>query len=210
MCALNRRSLIPDTCVYISRWWRSPVPFKNKKVLVVGSRASGGDITHDLSLQNLALPDGSSDQATIYQSTRGPIKELFPRPVEQWTQQVHALPELDHVSDAGDLHFKDGSTLRHNSLDVIIWATGYSYCVPFANPQDEPWQSHPLVQPREGGAQLGELPADKVDASLRPRGGAQIDNLDPGLQSFYVPDPSIAFIGLGECAARSQKKMGSR
>jgi hypothetical protein len=182
--------------VSISRWWRSPTPFKGKKVLVVGSRASGGDITHDLSLQNLALPEGSPDRATIYQSTRGPIDDLFPMPVERWTQQVTALPELDHVDDAGDLHFKDGSVLRDDAIDVIVWATGYSYSVSFAQPTDEPWRSHPLIQPREGRAKPGDLPEDKVDRSLRSRGGAQIDNLDSGLQSFYVPDPSVAFIGL--------------
>ena len=108
------------------------------------------------------------------------------------------LSELDHVDDGGNSHFKDGSVLRDGELDVCIWGTGYSYSVPFADPTDEPWRSHPLIRPRKGGAKPGDLPADKVDHSLRPRGGAQIDNLDPGLQSFYIPDPSVAFIGLGE------------
>lgn len=87
--------------------------------------------------------------------------------------------------------------IKSDEIDVVIFATGYNYSFPFVHPEDAPWTSNPITVPREGRAKEGELPSDKIDWSLRPRGGSQVDHLDESLQAYYLPDPSIAFIGLG-------------
>ncbi|CED83170.1 fad nad-binding domain-containing protein [Phaffia rhodozyma] len=183
-----------------SQSWRSAAEYQGKKLLIVGAKSSGSDIAHDLSLANLALPD-SSNKSKIYLSTRTIPAEVFPEPLEQWTKQVQIVPSLRSVSSSGVITFSDGMTLGPEELDVVLFATGYNFAYSFIDQtKDEPWKSHSVVSPRLAVSREGDAerpPPEKVQPGLEGRvGGSAVHHLDGSCEMFYLPDPTIAFIGL--------------
>lgn len=71
-------------------------------------------------------------------------------------------------------------------IDVIIWATGYYYSFPFADPDDYPFNEWPLIASPDLGT-----------AKMRPARvrGQRVHNLD-SFQIFYFPEPSLSILGL--------------
>lgn len=210
---------------YVSRWWRAADDYLGQTVLVVGSRASvrpiclvspsdlhspcsfprssvfqGGDICRDLALLNLATP-ADSPKSKIYQSTRSPIDEVYPDGSAPWTKEVIVIPRIERIDTEGTIIFSDGTELDSSKIDSIIFATGYNFYFPFCHPTDAPWSTQPVTRPRMFHPGSGEdvlPPADRIEADAYQGGSGQVDQLDEGCQMFYLPDPTIAFVGLGQ------------
>ncbi|BEJ13558.1 hypothetical protein CspHIS471_0307320 [Cutaneotrichosporon sp. HIS471] len=179
-----------------ARWWRNPRHFRDENVVVVGSRASGSDIARELAQDDEAIdvPDGAdgADEAggsgsgarTIYQSVRGykPGDKVWDDALP-WTKRIHVVPEIVQIepSPSGSvLVLEDGQRLK--GIKAIVFATGYLFSYPFAT--KAPFDKYPLttsLAPAEDG-----LPA---------AGGQDIRNLN-NTDTFYVPDPTLALIGL--------------
>lgn len=104
-----------------SKFYRSPESFRGKKVVVVGSAASGSDIASQISgvcQQPLLLSQRKGVPPTPPQQTKenAPIK-LVPGIIEfKW-------------EDDRSLTFADGSI--ETGVDAVVFATGYLYNFPF-------------------------------------------------------------------------------
>ena len=81
----------------------------------------------------------------------------------------------------------------------------YNFYFPFCLPTDAPWNSHPVTRPRTFPTGEGDdalPPSDKIDETSYNGGAGQVDQLDESCQMFYLPDPTIIFVGLGELSFR--------
>ncbi|EJD40489.1 FAD/NAD(P)-binding domain-containing protein [Auricularia subglabra TFB-10046 SS5] len=96
-----------------SIYYRGPDEFSGKRVLVVGSGASGRDAV--LQLEPTA--------AKVYMCIRG----ANPRASDGVPQGTHVVPGISRFSMHG-VHFVDGSSAE---VDVVFLATGYTMQVPF-------------------------------------------------------------------------------
>lgn len=96
----------------------TPEPFRGKTVLCIGGRASGSDLTREIS--SVAEHVYLSDPSTTVAETQGNVT-CVPRTV--------AIDEND-----GSILFAGGLTPDH-AIDVVIFCTGYEYEFPFLNDQ---------------------------------------------------------------------------
>ena len=102
-----------------------------------------------------------------------------------------ALKNATSERSKGAIHLIDGQIL--DSIDTVIFATGYNNSLPFCKVDDLPWRSQALLdevitaEERVGGDvwEVGGL------RGLRMRGMDE-------LQLFMQNDRSIAFLGLRE------------
>lgn len=186
-----------------ARWWRNPLRFRGEDVVVVGSRASGSDIARELAMDDDGIyapaegrganGNGSAhgdangaSKRTIYQSVRGykPGDKIWDDEFS-WAKRIHVVPEIvrvDPTPEGSELVLADGKALK--GIKAIVFATGYLFSYPFA--QGPPFDKYPLttsVAPASNG-----LPA---------AGGQDILNLNNS-DTFYLPDPTLAIIGLRE------------
>ncbi|OCF34111.1 hypothetical protein I316_04059 [Kwoniella heveanensis BCC8398] len=165
-----------------SRFFLKAEEFKGKSVLVVGSFASGGDISRLIASLNIDQfsPDGqplnghpkdgftrvwvSSSGTTAHSaSSDGP-----------WAKYIKNVPLISHFDPPsaehprGLIHFQSPAAAESGSdsekvepLDapeVIIYATGYNFLYPFFKATDAPWDKHKLVDGavREGEREKGD------------------------------------------------------
>jgi len=101
-----------------SKYYRSPLIYASKKILVIGNSASGTDITNDLV---------SAAHYPVYQSRRSPSRwdGDEPPPGIEWKPMVREyLP-------SGRIVFEDDSYL--DDVDTVIYCTGYKASFPFWN-----------------------------------------------------------------------------
>ena len=101
-----------------AKFYRESSSYKNKTVVVVGSRASGSDLA-----KFVAREPGT----TVYQSIRNydRTKVISTRP------NVYAKPVIENISLSDDIivKFADGTTVTNP--DHIIYCTGYLFSYPF-------------------------------------------------------------------------------
>ncbi|KAK4680220.1 monooxygenase [Podospora pseudoanserina] len=99
-----------------SKYYRTPEPFRNKKVIVVGNAASGLDIASQIS---------QVSQQPLLLSVRTPT----PAANLEWTG-AEEVPEIEEflVADRA-VRFKEGRVEK--DIDAIVFATGYLYSFPF-------------------------------------------------------------------------------
>ncbi|KAG7548997.1 hypothetical protein FFLO_03110 [Filobasidium floriforme] len=196
-----------------SRWYRRPEEYIGRRVLVVGSFASGSDVARELasvqiptqdlpeSMQlarkrnHLSHPDVPAEgKVEVFQSSsmlpndRSPYgkKEEEGRP---WTKYIQHRPLIEKI-EGGVIHFKDGSTLE--DIDVIIFATGFYYQLPFAKSEDAPWNEKRVCEETVGDVDV----LDEVNGW--EKGGIQglaIKELDE-IKLFLRGDRTCAFIAL--------------
>ncbi|KAH9827143.1 dimethylaniline monooxygenase (N-oxide forming) [Teratosphaeria destructans] len=107
--------------VFHSKSYRDPHTFAGKKILVIGSSASGYDIGRDL-VKTVQLP--------LYQSRRSRNRLEPPTPPEGFVWKP-VITRYD--ADSGDIHFQDGSVLGGNQINHVIYCTGYLPSFPFWN-----------------------------------------------------------------------------
>ncbi|TVU48867.1 hypothetical protein EJB05_00148, partial [Eragrostis curvula] len=96
--------------------YRTPEPFRDQSVVVVGLGASGIDIAREIS--NVAKQVHIASR--YFQDRLGKIDSYK----NTW---MHA--EIDCVQDDGQVHFAEESQAVH--ADTILYCTGYRYCFPF-------------------------------------------------------------------------------
>ena len=101
-----------------SKTYRSPIIFKNQKILIIGNSASGHDLSTDLV---------SSAQLPVFQSRRS---------ASRWDgdEPPHGIvwkPIISEYFPSGRISFVDGTCL--DGIDIVIYCTGYLPSYPFWN-----------------------------------------------------------------------------
>ena len=99
-----------------SKSYRSPLPYTDKRVLVIGNSASGHDLSQELTA-TASLP--------VYQSRRSPSRwdgDSPPKGIE-WK------PVVTEFLPSGRIVFADGTHL--DDVDHVIYCTGYQASFPF-------------------------------------------------------------------------------
>ncbi|CAG8491143.1 5559_t:CDS:2, partial [Ambispora leptoticha] len=162
----------PDT-LYHSKYFREPNDFIDKTVLVVGSSASGTDISRIIARIN---------KKSVYQSIRTP--SMFSELNEKTSIIIKPTIKRfiiinDSSSKKGIIEFIDGSIL--SDVDVIIFATGYLYSFPFLRDLS--------YSPSVDG-NSSNLPENKILL----KNGKRVFNIYK--QIFYIPNPTLSFVGL--------------
>lgn len=200
-----------------SAWWRSPLPYEGKKVLVVGNSSSGSDIARELAGYLLRiLPEGeAATQSYIERCSAGkkgkesrrvlhsyqhfdkpPPLDYDPREEESpdWAKRITVVPSIESIDQERSVVFKDDKAewWSEDGIEVMIFATGYSYDFPYL-PQDQPpFDKKPLIPlPLNASEKSGEEGGDYIPPS---RTAPFLTNLDDW-SLFYAPDPSICVLG---------------
>jgi hypothetical protein len=145
-----------------SIYYLRPQDYAHRKVLVVGSFASGSDLARQLASLNLPPPSSSSSTSssassmsprptspdglnttTVYVSCSTP-----PTTIDPWTPYITYYPLISHITTAGTIVFQSTSSSSSTSpnptptledVDTIIFATGYNFSLPFCKITDYPW-----------------------------------------------------------------------
>lgn len=195
-----------------SAWYRSPLDYRGKRVLVVGNFSSGADIVRELTGGIVRKFDGSDEWikqsagnppgtgVTVYHAYRNPENppplDYDPRDPSSpdWCRRINVVGPIDHIDDDGKVVLQDGTIL---DVDVIVWGTGFWRALPYIDHAVEPFKSRPLVAQPGQGVHFQQNAADKPEISASPQvGGASCTtNLDDW-QIFYEPDKSVALLGV--------------
>ncbi|RFU25455.1 hypothetical protein B7463_g10880, partial [Scytalidium lignicola] len=166
----------PDRIQHSKRY-RSPKPYKDKTILLIGGSTSSSDIAKEL--------EGISKQT--YQSTRN---GLFDHPASMLPPNAKRVGEIASFSSdsntsinptdsiPGSVTLHDGTIITE--IDNVIVCTGYHMTYPFL---------HPL--PRYHNDLLSNT---TTDPNILVTDGQQTHNLHKDI--FYIPDPTLAFIGV--------------
>ncbi|ORY61559.1 uncharacterized protein BCR38DRAFT_348044 [Pseudomassariella vexata] len=101
-----------------SKYYRSPLPYASKKVLIIGNSASGHDISNEL-VTTASHP--------VYQSIRS--KSIWDG--DEPPAGIVWKPVIKEFLLDGRIMFKDGTYL--DSVDTVIYCTGYKPSYPFWN-----------------------------------------------------------------------------
>lgn len=171
-----------------SRFYRRPEDYAGQTLLVVGSFASGSDLSRQLASLNLASkhppsPPSESDPpqlpsekgyTKVYISSSGPNTHSPAQPDQSWRDHLNQVDLISYISN-NVVHFKDGQTVH--DIDTIIFATGYNFSLPFCKNADPPWRENRIL---DGEDQQGGMK------------GLGVRGLD-GLMLFLEGDQSIAF-----------------
>lgn len=161
-----------------------------QNVLVVGNSASGYDIGREIAL----YLKKHSPQNNVYQSIRHHFEiGIDPSEGPEWSSHLKTVPGLDYATEDA-IVLIDGSRLQ---VDTIIFATGYLYSFPHCSEKDYPVSEHPLVKNPPLPADA-ESPEELLQAADYPEGGLQVHHLDADYQTFYYPDPTLAFLCLNK------------
>jgi hypothetical protein len=157
---------------------------------VVGNSASGYDIGREIA----TYFKKHSPHNKVYQSIRHPFEiGIDPSEGPEWSSNLTAVVGLDHATDDKIVLF-DGSQL---DVDIVIFATGYLYSFPHYSSEDLPFSAFPLIKTPPLPANFHQ-PQDLHSDYEYPEGGLQVHNLDAQYQTFYYPDPTLAFLCLNK------------
>ena len=101
-----------------SKYYRSPLVYSGKKILVIGNSASGQDLTTDLK---------TFAHLPVYQSRRSKSRwdGDKPPPGVEWK------PIVQEYKSDGSILFADGTSF--SDIDTVIYCTGYKISFPFWN-----------------------------------------------------------------------------
>ncbi|CAI5757969.1 unnamed protein product [Candida verbasci] len=103
-----------------AKFFRTSTPYRNKTVVVVGSRASGADLTKFVAKE---------ENTRVYQSIRNSVnmkKSNFEN-----VEKKPVIREITTDDDEVKVVFEDGSIVYNP--DYIIYCTGYLFSYPFLN-----------------------------------------------------------------------------
>lgn len=195
-----------------SRFYRAPEDYSGKRVLIVGSYASGSDLSRQIASLNLNNTTSSSSTrrpyTTVYVSSSGTPNSHNDQgkyPPQPWTEYITHIPLISHYTPPssshphGSIHFQapEGQAAQEPleaEIDIIIFATGYNFALPFCKETDAPWNKTKILdgtihQVERAGGREGDVGGMK---------GLGVDSLDE-LLLFLKDDQSIAFPVLREC-----------
>lgn len=112
----SREFLASGRNIFHSQSYKTPKPFIERRVLVIGSGPSGVDISVDL----------SKVASIVFVSHRKTKGSLFQGQNE--CDPLEVAP-VNYVTGKGDVHLIDGTILR--DIQDILLSTGYEYSFPF-------------------------------------------------------------------------------
>ncbi|KAE8155316.1 pantothenate transporter [Aspergillus avenaceus] len=158
-----------------SKGYRKPNGFKDKNVLLIGGGVSSMDIAKEIG------PVAN----TVYQSTRNGDFDISANMLPENGVRVDEISHFETQDDGSPtndtdplplkVHLKSGQTLC--GIDHIIICTGYHIALPFLREYHN-----------------DEIPVVKADDKVLVTDGTQVHNLHKDI--FYIPDPTLAFIGV--------------
>jgi hypothetical protein len=153
--------------------YETPVPFAEKRVLIVGAHPSGGDVAKELAESKLTTSLHLSDRNQVVAAEPIIIMDTNRSPLYIHPAIKSVIPNSNIVE------FTDGSTVE---IDIIVWCTGYTYDCPF------------LAHSRS----ITELINAQVPSYLSKEYAFQGVRKMPYLyqQLLFIPEPSLAFIAL--------------
>ncbi|KAL4109126.1 hypothetical protein PRIC1_000829 [Phytophthora ramorum] len=174
----SKPSLAPIKCienykgtVSHSRSYRTPEPYKGKRVIVIGRGPSGQDISLELARSGAA--------EVIVATLDYDLNAVDP-------QDRRVLkPAIDHIAEDGSVVFTDGSSIV--SPDEIMHCTGYLYTVKELFPSELLFPQA-FVQPN---GVADEVAADLLNCTAIGTAVAPVYK-----QLFAIEDPTAAFVGL--------------
>ena len=186
-----------------SRFYRRPEDYAGRTIMVVGSFASGSDLSRQLASLNLSNQGG---RTKVYVSSSGTPNTHAAASDDSapWKAHIIDVPLISLV-ERNSIHFQPASRLDGltsppvDDVDTMIFATGYNYAFPFCKVTDRPWCDTRLLDgciaglEREGGASW-EVGGSK---------GLGMGGLD-GTMVFLKGDGSVAFPALRECMSVRQ------
>ena len=180
---------------------------------MVGSFASGSDVARELSSVQVPtsdLPESMQlarkrnhsshpdvpiqGNVDVFQSSSMLPNDMSPYGKKEdekqpWTKFIQHRPLIDRIED-DVIHFKDGTTLE--DVDVIIFATGYYYYLPFCKSEDAPWNEKRVCDETVRGVDvLDEINGWEKDGIQ----GLAMKGLDE-IKVFLKDDRTCAFIAL--------------
>ncbi|KAE9326908.1 hypothetical protein PF008_g16530 [Phytophthora fragariae] len=153
-----------------SRAYRTPEPYKGKRVVVIGRGPSGQDISLELARSG----------ASVFVATL----DYDPNAIDPQDKRV-LKPAIDHIADDSSVVFTDGSSI--SSPDEIMHCTGYLYTVKDLFPSE-------LLFPQafvQSNSMSDEVAADLLGCTTNGTAVAPVYK-----QLFAIEDPTAAFIGL--------------
>ncbi|KAG7402321.1 Flavin-containing monooxygenase FMO GS-OX1 [Phytophthora boehmeriae] len=154
-----------------SRAYRTPEPYKGKRVLVIGRGPSGQDIS-------LELANSGAKEVIVA------TLDYDPDAVDAQDKRV-LKPAVNYIAEDGTLVFTDGSKI--DSPDEIMHCTGYLYTVNEFFPSE---LLFPKAFVRPNGMS-DEVAADLLDCTTQGLAVAPVYK-----QLFAIEDPTAAFVGL--------------
>jgi len=212
-----------------SAWYRTPLVFRGQNVLIVGNNSSGMDVARELNggiVRDLeggpewiadakAVPPrtGVRVRQSVEDVEKPPPMDFDPRDEDSpaWCRAIEVVPRISRIESAtasssasnGRIVLENGAVL--DDVDIIIFATGFSYEFPPLDQTDAPFDAHPILPPAPQAhlsaaeeAALTERRAQH-DPALRnltlPPSSPFMSNLDDW-QLFYRYDRSLAFLGI--------------
>jgi hypothetical protein len=201
-----------------SRFYLQPSDYQGKTIMIIGSFASGSDLSRQLAGLNvgkyttsgqrlsadgaLTPPDSDNGETSgytkVYLSSSGTGSSYAARPgpgeaPQPWREHITDVPLTSSISASSDhpkgmIRFQDDTHEPLTDVDIIIFATGYNFALPFCKATDEPWCSKRIIdgviseKEREGG-EMEDVGGMK---------GLGMNGLDP-LILFLEGDRSISF-----------------
>lgn len=127
--------------------------------MVVGSYASGSDLARQLASLNLA---DNQPPTKVYVSSSGDTS--YATRDGDWAKYVTDVPIIRRV-DGNRIELEDGRIM--DDVDVVVFATGYYYSLPFCKRADQPWNEVPVLD-------------EEIDADLANGHNAAEDAVEHG------------------------------
>lgn len=168
-----------------SAWYRYPDDLHARRILIVGNNSSGADIARELcgGAVRTWTSTGAAPADCVYQSyadvDQAPPMDYDPRDPASpaWCHKIKVVGPIDHVEADGTIVLQGGERLA--DIDLIVWATGFLYQVPFLS--------------------LPEAPLVVRDAHTRTapdvHAASVLHHLDDWML-FYKEDATLCFLGL--------------
>ncbi|ETS73533.1 hypothetical protein PFICI_14479 [Pestalotiopsis fici W106-1] len=151
-----------------SKRYRSPEPFKDKTVFVIGAGVSSLDVVRE----------SHAVAKRVYQSSRDGQFDIPASLLPPGAERVGGIEKFVSYegSAAGDVVLQDGTVLT--DVDVIVLGTGYITSYPFLGPLQDP-----------------SVPTEEADDNIVvSKDGLTTHNLHKDI--FYIPDPTLIFVGV--------------
>ncbi|WWC67381.1 uncharacterized protein I206_101289 [Kwoniella pini CBS 10737] len=170
----------PDKVIH-SQGYRKPEPYKGKTVLLVGIGTSGNDIARDLDpyVEKTYMVGRNKLRGPVaYQKQRRMQRFMVPEKAEPVSEIHRFIPPTEGQSiDEAEIELTDGRILK--GLSEVIFATGYQYSFPFLPSYHQDYQG---------------VRSEKIKKHPLVSDGSGVLNLWRDV--FYIPDPTLTFIGL--------------
>ncbi|EIN08775.1 FAD/NAD(P)-binding domain-containing protein [Punctularia strigosozonata HHB-11173 SS5] len=164
--------------IWHAKDYRHPSQFASaQSVLVIGANASGIDIARELGGSVPALIHVIRDFAPEVPQQERDVREAFRAGLPASNIRKNGVTRFivaDEHGRPGIVEFLDGSVLE---VDTVIFATGYHFSYPFLSHLERP----------------GDTSSPSPENVIVTRGDATL-NLHRDI--FYIPNPSLAFLGV--------------